>query len=300
VDAGSLVSGATPGSTACYNCATPLRGQFCSECGQKAGPLDPTVHDFLHDFSHEMLHVDGRIFRSVWKLLSAPGFLTREQFEGRRAKWVSPIRLYLIFSIAYFAAASLAATRTVVVEPDDDPGTTAFLQGLGFSSATALKLAVEDARTHWGPRAMFVLVPVMAWLIGLTWRRRGRHYPQQLYCALHVHAAWFAMAAAVALLQAVVPRRIGELLDTVLVVYGFAYIVLTFRVAYRGTVWQSMMRAALVTVAYYVVVGLVAIAIALVVIFGHDKAAATAFHTSAATACRSRPASSLVQPARDA
>ena len=81
------MSGATPPSTTCYNCGTPLAGPFCAVCGQKAGPLDPTVHDFLHDFTHEMFHVDGRIFRSVWKLIASPGFLTREQFRGRRAPW---------------------------------------------------------------------------------------------------------------------------------------------------------------------------------------------------------------------
>src|SRR2546426_9839069 len=103
------MSGATPPSTTCYDCGTPLSGPFCSACGQKAGPLDPTVHDFLHDFTHEMFHVDGRIFRSLWTLLSAPGVLTRDYFQGRRARWVSPIRLYLIFSLLYFAASSLPA-----------------------------------------------------------------------------------------------------------------------------------------------------------------------------------------------
>jgi hypothetical protein len=218
-----------------------------------------------------MLHVDGRIFRSVWKLLASPGFLTREQFEGRRARWISPIRLYLIFSIAFFAASSLAASGAVIVESADDPQASAFLQALGFSSATALKQAVEDARTHWGPRAMFLLVPVMAWLIGVAWRRRGRHYPQQLYCALHVHAAWFAVAAMAALLSTVVPSPIKENLDTIPLVYGFIYVVLTFRVAYGGTVRQCLLRTAAVLLAYSVVVGLVAIAIAFAVIFRHGS-----------------------------
>ena len=272
--------GNAPLPATCYNCGTPLAGSFCSTCGQKAGPLDPSLHDFLHDFTHEMFHVDGRIFRSVWKLVSSPGFLTREHFEGRRARWVSPIRLYLIFSIAYFAATSIASSQRIVVEPADGPQTTAFLQFLGFTSVTALKQAAEEARTHWGPRAMFVLVPVMAWLIGVAWRRRGRHYPQQLYCALHIHAAWFALAASIAVLSVVVPSRVSETLDTVLLVYGFVYVVLTFRVAYIGTWRQSVLRTSAVLFAYYVVVGLVAMAIALAVILGHERTAETAFHTS--------------------
>jgi hypothetical protein len=89
-------------STTCYNCKARLTGPFCGACGQKAQSLNPSARDLLHDVTHEMLHVDGRIVRSVQRLLFSPGFLSREQFEGRRARWISPIRLYLIFSVIYF------------------------------------------------------------------------------------------------------------------------------------------------------------------------------------------------------
>jgi hypothetical protein len=110
------MSHAAPASHACYNCSAPLSGAYCAVCGQKALPLNPGLHDFLHEFTHEMLHVDGKIFQSVWKLVAAPGFRTLEQFEGRRARWISPIRLYLIFSLAYFAMTSLVPASGVPVK----------------------------------------------------------------------------------------------------------------------------------------------------------------------------------------
>jgi Protein of unknown function (DUF3667) len=268
---GAPMSGAAPPSTTCYNCGTLLAGPFCSACGQKAGPLDPTVHDFLHDFSHEMFHVDGRIFRSVWKLITAPGFLTREQFQGRRAKWVSPIRLYLIFSLLYFAASTLPASRPVVIEPNDDPEAAAFLQRLGFNSPEAMREWVGETMAHWGPRAMFVLVPVFAWLVGLAWRHRGHHYPQQLYFALHVHAAWFAVAALVVVLRLVVPSSLGEYLDEVLLLYGFLYVVVAFRRAYGTMRRQAIVRMIAVLLAYSLVVGVVAAGLAVALIFGHGS-----------------------------
>jgi hypothetical protein len=265
------MSGATPPSTACYNCGTPLAGPFCSACGQKAGPLDRTVHDFLHDFAHEMFHVDGRIFRSVWKLLSAPGVLTRDHFQGRRARWVSPIRLYLIFSLLYFAASALPASRPVIIEPNDEPEASAFLQRLGFNSPEALREWVGETIAHWGPRAMFVLVPVFAWLVGLAWRRRGHHYPQHLYFALHVHAAWFAVAALVVVLRLVVPSSPGEYLDEALLLYGILYVVVAFRRAYGPTRRQAIARMIAVLLAYSLVVGVVAAGLAVALIFGHGS-----------------------------
>jgi hypothetical protein len=112
-----------------------------------------------------------------------------------------------------------------------------------------------------------------------------------------LRAAWFAMAALIAVVGILIPRVVAANLDSLLVVYGFVYLVLTFRIAYGGTWMQSVVRGAFVLMAYYVVVGLVAMAIALLVIFGQRKAAETAARTSAAITLLSREASSLTQPA---
>src|SRR3982751_1991964 len=93
-------------SDACYNCGVLLNGAFCAACGQKAQPLDPPVHHFLHELSHELLHLDGKIVRSTTTLLTRPGVLTRDYFAGKRVRWVSPIRLYLVFSAVYIAFVS--------------------------------------------------------------------------------------------------------------------------------------------------------------------------------------------------
>src|SRR5678816_4577040 len=94
--------------TACPNCGAALDGAFCAQCGQKAAPLNPSLSQFIHELFHEIAHVDGKILQSVRLLFTRPGFLSREQFEGRRARYVSPIRLYLIFSVVYFGAAAFA------------------------------------------------------------------------------------------------------------------------------------------------------------------------------------------------
>ena len=51
-------------------------------------------------------------------------------------------------------------------------------------------------RTANGKPASLWLLPLFAAMIGLTVRRSGRNYPQQLYFALHVHAAWFLILTA--------------------------------------------------------------------------------------------------------
>lgn len=60
----------------CHNCGIRLTGPFCANCGQKEQERDPTFAHFLHELTHELLHFDGKIFRSVWTLLARPGVLT--------------------------------------------------------------------------------------------------------------------------------------------------------------------------------------------------------------------------------
>jgi len=91
--------------TECLNCRASLNGPYCAMCGQKVTAPRPTVHEFVHDAFHEFLHFDGKILQSVRLLFTRPGLLTSEYVEGRRVRYISPLRLYLIFSVAYFAAA---------------------------------------------------------------------------------------------------------------------------------------------------------------------------------------------------
>ena len=76
----------------CPNCRATVTAAFCGACGQpRVASLNPTLGEFLHDLVHEILHVDGKIFRSLKLLLTRPGFLTREHFFGRRAAYVADI-----------------------------------------------------------------------------------------------------------------------------------------------------------------------------------------------------------------
>lgn len=95
-------------SAACLNCGTPLTGPFCSECGQRDIPPYPSVRELAVDAFWELSGWDGRFAVTVRTLLRRPGMLTREFLEGRRARYISPLRLYLMASLAYFVVAAAA------------------------------------------------------------------------------------------------------------------------------------------------------------------------------------------------
>lgn len=92
--------------TNCLNCGTPLTGPYCHQCGQK-GHVHRTLSAFFHDLIHGVLHFEGKIWRTLPMLAFKPGELTRRYVEGERARFVSPMALFLFSVFMMFAVFGL-------------------------------------------------------------------------------------------------------------------------------------------------------------------------------------------------
>ncbi|MDP9414521.1 MAG: DUF3667 domain-containing protein, partial [Pseudomonadota bacterium] len=90
----------------CLNCGTSLIGDYCHRCGQQ-GHVHRTLGAFWHDLAHSVLHLDGKIWRTLPLLAWHPGELTRRYIEGERARFVSPMALFLFSVFLMFAAIGL-------------------------------------------------------------------------------------------------------------------------------------------------------------------------------------------------
>jgi hypothetical protein len=89
----------------CLNCGCALQGDYCHCCGQKAH-VHRTLKAFGHDLAHGVTHLDGKIWRTLPLLAWRPGELTRRYTLGERAKFVSPIALFLFSVFLMFAVFS--------------------------------------------------------------------------------------------------------------------------------------------------------------------------------------------------
>ena len=92
----------TPSPRHCANCGELLHGHHCSHCGQEDIEYKDSLRNLVPEVLHEYFGFDSQIFSSIPALLFKPGFLTNEFNAGRRTKYISPLRLYLIVSALYF------------------------------------------------------------------------------------------------------------------------------------------------------------------------------------------------------
>jgi Protein of unknown function (DUF3667) len=91
----------------CLNCHAPLHGDFCNMCGQKDSDYRRPYWTFLEDVTDNLLSPDSRIWRTLAVLALLPGAMTRDYIAGKRARYLPPIRFFLVSIIVFFFTVSI-------------------------------------------------------------------------------------------------------------------------------------------------------------------------------------------------
>jgi hypothetical protein len=128
----------------CLNCGAALQGPYCHRCGQQ-GHVHRTLIAFWHDLAHGVLHFEGKIWRTLPMIAWRPGELTRRYVDGERARFVSPMALFLFSVFLMFAIFSLVGGPFAFRGPAEiAPGARAEAQR-DFNAERATSLAALNA-----------------------------------------------------------------------------------------------------------------------------------------------------------
>jgi hypothetical protein len=233
----------------CLNCDSTLAGPFCAQCGQRAAPPHASLKELGGEAFAEFSGWDGKFASTIKLLMLKPGELTRQFLDGRRARFISPVRLYLSASVIFFLIAmrtpssqlhityAAPSSASQSVKRDLAEADTAFAPAVirplirqVARNKTALVANVIEAL----PNGLFALLPVFAALLLLFYR--GRHFAEHLYFAIHVHAFMFVALDVVVILQRIVPSATFSLvLVTASMLWIPIYVHLALRRVYGGS-----------------------------------------------------------------
>jgi hypothetical protein len=195
----------------CGNCKSPLHGPYCAACGQRHEPHIHSIREFANEAFETVTHADSRLWRTLWLLVSKPGFPTKEFLEGRRARYLPPFRLYLVLSVVLFLVIAMMGPRSTIIDPanpadsreeranrsckwESDVLPQSWLPRINESCR---KMLLDDGRSfvqamiHNVPRALFVLLPLLALVMRMMYLRR--HYVEHLLFFTHNHAFTFIL-----------------------------------------------------------------------------------------------------------
>jgi hypothetical protein len=257
----------------CANCGAALSGAYCGACGQRADTHAHSLGHFLGEAAEVLTHADSRVWGTLLPLLTRPGFLTREYFAGRRARYLQPFRLYLILSVMFFLLTALLGggqgSGTAPKESVDPKQSCAGLQvGLPQSSASwatprvraACERVIADNGREFGAsiahnlgRALFVFLPVMAALMKLLYWRPRRYYLEHLLLLIHNHAFVFLLLSIFMLMTHWVAwSGVRALLTFAMIWYVIRYLYRSMKVMYGQSGFMTVMKFSMLGIAYLI------------------------------------------------
>ena len=271
----------------CPNCDKEFNKEFayCPHCGQKNSRLRIGFKHFISDYLSANFNLDSKILLTLKLLLFKPAFLTKEFLKGRQTKYIPPVRLYLVISLAYFfiLALNLPSTNQLIKDNQGEPAdTTKVTQGssisddssffnLNFSneseedSDTNLNIAqsfikekAELLKTKTGEvqffenmkkyisTGMFILLPFIALIFTLLFFRK-KYYIENLLFVVHLQSVILFIAIFFNLLDLVYDA------NWPLVVELLLFVVITFlwmKNFYETSTWTTIWKQTLFYMGY--------------------------------------------------
>ena len=260
----------------CSNCNSELTDIYCSKCGQKnVGLL--TFKEILTEFFDNIFSLDSKLFISLKYLIIKPGYLTLEYWSGKKSRYISPFRLYLVLSVLYFFISPIISDGMLITTEEDIPipenysGTLWFefdesgdskkiLKKLeyfiGFNVNKGIKMAYERRMTvqaiiySSSSAALFLLMPLMGViLLKLLYRNNYYLYSHHLITTLHFHSFIFLILT----INNILSYLLSEVLlytPIILVIIYLIYSVIMFFKIYQNSIFITLFKTLLLNIIY--------------------------------------------------
>ena len=183
---------------ACLNCAEPLGGHaYCGACGQRGLHRRLRWRDLMRDVNAQLLEGDLPWWRTLIDLTRAPGQTARAYLDGRRARYVNPVK-YAFYALLVSVLVGGGFGGNDLVNPDVDGWRRALASNLPLFFLLMSPVAIVCLRlAFWRTRHNLVEIAVLVlYLLGQI----ALLFVALTLIAAALPAAWWAAAPVLGLL----------------------------------------------------------------------------------------------------
>jgi hypothetical protein len=266
--------------TNCLNCGVEVTGKFCPNCGQENLETKENFFHLAGHFISDYFHYDAKFFQSIISLFAKPGFLTRQYWEGKRVRFIHPLRLFFFITIAFAISSTVFYKRfgndlrSTVVKPDKvmsqfDSANLASMHDTTrvfvpewkqtFRAKELKEYKTRDARIHRKLKAgidvffsflkyiTFLLLPLYALIFKVLYRRSNKLYVEHLVYTLHLQSFAYALSSILFLVPFFIPES-SELLIRLMILLMFVYTMFSLRYLYQQSWVKTVIKSVLATV----------------------------------------------------
>jgi hypothetical protein len=235
----------------CPNCSAELTQEYCSNCGQRrTRPDDLSARRLFRELFDEVANLDMK-FKTVRTLrgLAIPGWLTAEYLGGRRQRYLTPFKVYLVCAAIFFLSAPLAGFNLASLIESDRSGTVGRLAAARVADNDPQR-PLFNARFDARVQSVYTIAVgiealVLAVMLQLLFRKQHWPYGAHLVFALHFVAFMYLLT-----IGAGAAHRLGMSTDFAATVgYAFLlpYLVVALKRVYAEPIDVILLKAGALT-----------------------------------------------------
>lgn len=211
------------------DCHATAPHHFCPKCGQKTRGPRGHFRILIADFFNSWLGAEAKLWPTIGRLFRRPGALTLDYREGRRTRFLSPLKIYFFFTVIFFLTLSWGSQGAIFSSTSDGPvvidgeevssdtqhfriaveNVTSSIDGTWLGSLLRDRLLVSADRLDQLPQdqanqmlfrqmnadlpvALFLALPIIALALRIVFWRRELIYFDHFIFTLHLVAFFFA------------------------------------------------------------------------------------------------------------
>lgn len=272
----------------CPNCGSEAKGNYCYQCGQATHLHDDTLWALILHFLEHYFHYDSKFWQTLKALWFKPGMLTLAYWNKQRARYLSPISLYVFISAVYFIilfmlapeqAELLSSTSNNKIYNSGKQKISQALSKEGKASAQtnsyeakyfkitsdpALLVPLVESVMHQVPKIFFFMIPFMALITNiLFYGQKKISFIDHTIFAVHIQTFYFSVFLLTSILSLLGHLFLSLKLPSYVLI--IIYLTLALKKVYK-TSWTKATLFSLIICGSYLVIFCVIIILGIAVL----------------------------------
>ncbi len=239
----------------CKSCGNLFSGNYCNICGEKVLLAeDRSFRSFLHAIVITITFADNKFIKTLWLVISKPGFLSNEYIAGRRIDYLNPLSLFFVLNLIYFLFPVIqlfnASLNTQLLAPQRElvhQMVAHKMVSLNMRDIASFSLIYNQKTATLAKLMVMVFVVIASLPLNILYRKKNRYFTDHV--AFMVELACFNLFVNAIFLTLITKLfGLGQYLDEQVLTYLFVstnlyYLLMSGINFYREKSWKLAFKS---------------------------------------------------------
>lgn len=179
---------------------------------------------YLAEISAAVTLVESKVLRSVWLVVSKPGYLSSEYLRGRRVRYLKPLQLFIFLNVVYYFSLTLFSATTFTTPLATQLHMNNYYPGYANSQVSqklqkeqisygTLEKKYNEKTSVLSKTLIFLLIPIFAFLFYALFFKERRYVVEHAVVATHFWSFSLILLGVILPLLSVLLIRLSKALN---------------------------------------------------------------------------------------